>query len=113
MANLPTVAQTAKALAGVRESGDELTVNLFLCAVERHYGTEHMKAAHALAGEQALETGEDELQTLAELCLNALTPSMDGEEAPHPDVAVAYNVAYRIVHGAPEPERDEAMELPF
>lgn len=53
MVNLPTVAQTAAALKGVRATGTELEVNLFLCAVERHYGTEHMKAAHKLAGEIA------------------------------------------------------------
>ncbi len=50
---------------------------------------------------------------LAELVVKALADSMDGEEAPHPDVAAAYNAAYRIVHGEPEPERDEAVELPF
>src|ERR1041384_4346207 len=49
---------------------------------------------------------------IAELTLKALEGNMDGEEAPHPDVAAAYNVAYRIVHGEPEPERDE-IELPF
>lgn len=54
MQTTPTIEQTAKALAGVRKSADELTVNRFLCAVERHYGTEHMKAAHALAGEWAI-----------------------------------------------------------
>lgn len=50
---------------------------------------------------------------LAELVVKALAPSMDGEEEPHPDVAAAYGAAYRIVHGEPEPERDEATDLPF
>lgn len=52
MAN-PTVAQTAAALKGVRATGSEADVNAFLCAVERHYGTDHMRAAHKLAGEIA------------------------------------------------------------
>lgn len=52
MAN-PTVAQTAAALKGVRATGTEADVNAFLCAVERHYGAEHMRAAHKLAGEIA------------------------------------------------------------
>lgn len=52
MAN-PTVAQTAAALKGVRATGTEQAVNLFLCAVERHYGADHMRAAHKLAGEIA------------------------------------------------------------
>jgi hypothetical protein len=51
----PTVEQTAEALAGVRRTGTELDVNRFLCAVERHYGAGHMREAHALAGELALE----------------------------------------------------------
>ena len=54
MAN-PTVAQTAAALNGVRKSADEATVNAFLCAVERHYGTDHMRAAHALAHDLYME----------------------------------------------------------
>jgi hypothetical protein len=49
----PTVAQTAAALKGVRATGSEADVNAFLCAVERHYGTDHMRAAHKLAGEIA------------------------------------------------------------
>lgn len=54
MANFtPTIAQSAEALRQVRASGTELDVNLFLCAVERHYGTDHMRAAHKLAGEIA------------------------------------------------------------
>ena len=52
MAN-PTVAQTAAALKGVRATGSEADVNAFLCAVERHYGSDHMRAAHKLAGEIA------------------------------------------------------------
>lgn len=52
MAN-PTVAQTAAALKGVRATGTEADVNAFLCAVERHYGADHMRAAHKLAGEIA------------------------------------------------------------
>lgn len=50
MANLPTVAQTAAAINGVRHSSkSEEEFNRFLVAIERHYGTEHLKAAHALA----------------------------------------------------------------
>lgn len=51
----PTVEQTAEALRGVRQTGTEKMVNLFLCAIERHYGAGHMKAAHALAGDLALD----------------------------------------------------------
>lgn len=51
--NQPTIDQTARALAGVRASGTEADVNRFLCAVERHYGTAHMRDAHKLAGEIA------------------------------------------------------------
>ena len=46
---IPTIEQTANAINGVRKSSDEATLNRFLVAVERHHGTEHMKAAHALA----------------------------------------------------------------
>jgi hypothetical protein len=51
----PTVAQTAAALNGVRKSGTEEAVNAFLNAVERHYGTDHMRAAHALAHDLYME----------------------------------------------------------
>lgn len=50
---IPTIAQSAEALRQVRANASELDVNLFLCAVERHYGTDHMRAAHKLAGEIA------------------------------------------------------------
>lgn len=54
MANfIPTIAQSAEALRQVRANASELDVNLFLCAIERHYGTDHMRAAHKLAGEIA------------------------------------------------------------
>jgi len=50
MANLPTVAQTANAINGVRRScRSEEEFNLFLVAIERHYGTAHLREAHALA----------------------------------------------------------------
>lgn len=48
-----TIAHTAEALRQVRANASELDVNLFLCAIERHYGTDHMRAAHKLAGEIA------------------------------------------------------------
>jgi len=48
-----TVAQSAEALRQVRAHASELDVNLFLCAIERHYGTDHMRDAHRLAGEIA------------------------------------------------------------
>lgn len=52
-----TVAQSAVAMNEVRRScRDDMEFSLFLCAVERHYGTEHMKAAWA----QALELYEAE-----------------------------------------------------
>jgi hypothetical protein len=47
------IARSAEALRQVRATSDELTVNLFLCAIERHYGTDHMREAHRLAGEIA------------------------------------------------------------
>jgi len=59
MANLPTVAQTANAINGVRATGTEADVNAFLCAIERHYGAEHMKAAHALASDLPTERSEE------------------------------------------------------
>ena len=48
-----TIEQTAEALRQVRASGTEADVNRFLCAVERHHGTDHMRAARRLAGEIA------------------------------------------------------------
>jgi hypothetical protein len=47
------IARSAEALRQVRATGSELDVNLFLCALERHYGTDHMREAHKLAGEIA------------------------------------------------------------
>ena len=68
MANpIVTVAHTAESLRQVRASASERDVNLFLCAVERHYGTDHMKAAQKLAGEiaQAKHEAEHAVELLA------------------------------------------------
>jgi hypothetical protein len=76
----PTTAQTAQALADVRRTGTEAAVNRFLCAVERHYGTEHMVAAHKLAGELAerRHAAERELEAAA---LSAAERRMQIEQA--------------------------------
>lgn len=54
------IARSAEALRQVRATGTELDVNLFLCAIERHYGTDHMREAHRLAGEIAEAAHEAE-----------------------------------------------------
>lgn len=51
----PTIAQTAAAINGVRRSASEFEFNRFLCAVERHYGTDHLREAHALAHDLLME----------------------------------------------------------
>ena len=45
-----TVAQSAAAINQVRATcTTDLEISAFLAAIERHHGTEHMVAAHALA----------------------------------------------------------------
>lgn len=52
----PTVAQTAAAINGVRRSAkSEFEFNRFLCAIERHYGSAHLREAHALAADILME----------------------------------------------------------
>lgn len=58
----PSIAQTAEVLRQVRLEGDEAKVNRFLVAVERQWGTEHMRAAHALATDLYLAAREAEYQ---------------------------------------------------
>lgn len=58
----PSIAQTAEVLRQVRAEADEAKVNRFLVAVERQWGYEHMRAAHALATEIYLAEREAEYQ---------------------------------------------------
>lgn len=56
----PTIAQSAVAINSVRKSvKTEEEFNLFLCAIERHHGTAHLAAAHALASDLLRQAEEE------------------------------------------------------
>jgi hypothetical protein len=51
----PTTAQTAAVINSLRTTVSDEEFNLFLCAVERHHGADHLRAAHTLAHDLSME----------------------------------------------------------